>query len=180
MEAEEEQYQLTQAQEKELYRLQRFYWAEAKRCEDANAHLAGCVMVGSAVECLLILFTDIFFKEAIATGEAPTRKNGKIKHLLEWSLADLFRVAKAANWFPETIEDEKAAIRDSSVTLKQIRNLVHPARYVQDHHGRRVTQKFLDFSFETALEARNWLLNRIETDINKRLQEQEPIQDRYR
>lgn len=176
MEAEEEQSQLTETQQKELYRLQRFYWAEAKRCEDANAHLAGCVMVGSAVECLLVLFTDIFFEEALATGKAQN-SNGRIKHLLKWNLADLLRVANAANWFPEAIKGKKAAIRDSSLTLKQIRNLVHPARYLQDHHGRRVTKKFLDFSFETALDARNWLLDRIETDIDKRLQEEEPIRD---
>ena len=37
-------------------------------------------------------------------------------------LGDFVRVAKAANWFPETIEGKKAAIRDSAVTLKQIRN----------------------------------------------------------
>ncbi len=177
MEAEEEQFQLTQAQEKELYRLQRFYWAEAKRCEDANAHLAGCVMVGSAVECLMVLFTNIFFEEALATGKAPTRKNGKIKPLLKWDLGDFFPVAKAANWFPETIKGKRAAIRDSAVTLKQIRNLVHPARYLQDHHGRRVTKKFLAFSFETALDARDWLLDRVETDIEKRLQEEEPSQE---
>ena len=122
MDAGEEQSQLTVTQQKELYRLQRFYWAEAKRCEDANAHLAGCVMVGSAVECLLVLFTDIFFEEALATGKAPN-DNGKIKHLLRWNLGDFLTVARAANWFPETIKGKKAAIRDSAVTLKQIRNL---------------------------------------------------------
>ena len=34
--------QLTEEETKELYRLQHFYWAEAKRCEGAKAHLAGC------------------------------------------------------------------------------------------------------------------------------------------
>jgi hypothetical protein len=132
-------------------------------------------MLGSAVECLLLLFADIYFDEALATGEAPrNRKNGKIKHLLEWRLADLLRVAKAANWFPETIEGKKAAIRDSSVTLKRIRNLVHPAAYLQDHHGRRVTKKALGFSFETALDARDWLVDRIQNDLAKKLQEEEP------
>jgi hypothetical protein len=170
MESEEEQSQLAEDQTKELYRLQGFYLKEAKRCEDAKAHLAGCVMVGSAVECLLILFTNIFFEEAIASGKAPKNRDGKIKHLLEWTLADLLGVAKAANWFPETIKGEKAAIRDSASTLKQIRNLVHPARYLKDHHGKRVTRKFLDFSFETALDARNWLLDKNNADLLKRLQ----------
>jgi hypothetical protein len=41
-------------------------------------------------------------------------------------------MATAANWFSETIKGKKAAIRDSAVTLKQIRKLVHPARYLQE------------------------------------------------
>jgi hypothetical protein len=45
---------LTDDQEKELYRLQRLYWREALRCEDSKAYLAGCVVVGSALETLLI------------------------------------------------------------------------------------------------------------------------------
>ena len=112
---------LTEDQQKELYRLQQFYWAEAERCEKTGAHLAGCVMLGSAVECLLLLFTNIFFDEALKTEQVPQHGNGKTKYLLEWTLADLLRVAKAANWFPETIEGKKASIRDSSGTLKQIR-----------------------------------------------------------
>jgi hypothetical protein len=66
VEAKKEECQLREAQVKELSRLQRFYWAEAKRCESAKAHLAGCVMLGSAVECLLLLFADIYFDEALA------------------------------------------------------------------------------------------------------------------
>jgi len=34
---------------KELYRLSRFYWREARRCEKAGAYLAGCVVLGSAL-----------------------------------------------------------------------------------------------------------------------------------
>jgi len=41
---------LTEDQEKELYRLNRLYWREAVKCERAEAYLAGCVMLGSALE----------------------------------------------------------------------------------------------------------------------------------
>jgi len=170
---DEKDSQLTEDQLKELNRLQRFYWSEAKRSEAANAHLAGCVMLGSAVECLLLLFTDIYLDEALKTGETPRNRNGKMKHLLDWTLADLLRVARAANWFPETIDGKKAAIRDSSGTLKRIRNLVHPAAYLRDHPRGRVTKKALDFSFETALDARDWLLDRLETDIAAKLEQEE-------
>jgi hypothetical protein len=86
-------------------------------------------------------------------------------------------MATAANWFSETIKGKKAAIRDSAVTLKQIRKLVHPARYLQESSREISHRKFLAFSFETALDARDWLLDRVETDIEKRLQEEEPTQE---
>jgi hypothetical protein len=50
---------LTEDQEKELWRLQRYYWKEALRCEDAEAYLAGCVMLGSALETILVLMISL-------------------------------------------------------------------------------------------------------------------------
>jgi hypothetical protein len=41
---------LTDEEQKELYRLSRFYWKEAQRCDKAQAYLAGSVMLGSALE----------------------------------------------------------------------------------------------------------------------------------
>ena len=40
----------TEEEEREFWRLYRFYWREAERCEEAKAYLAGCVMLGSALE----------------------------------------------------------------------------------------------------------------------------------
>jgi hypothetical protein len=51
---------LTDEEEKELFRLQRFYWKEAIHCQDAKAYLAGCVMLGSALETLLILMVNAY------------------------------------------------------------------------------------------------------------------------
>jgi hypothetical protein len=68
-------------------------------------------MLSSAVECLLLLFTDIYFDEALKTGIAPSNRNGMMKHLLDWTLADLLRVARAANWVPGNYRRQKG--RDS-------------------------------------------------------------------
>src|SRR6476660_9256375 len=79
---------LTNAQEKELYRLSRLYWREAGRCETDKAYLAGCVMFGSALECLLLLFTNLRHDEAMQTRTAVEKKL-KAKPLLKWDLAQL-------------------------------------------------------------------------------------------
>jgi hypothetical protein len=51
---------LTMEQEQELYRLNRLYWREARKSERAKAYLAGCVMLGSALETMLILMINCY------------------------------------------------------------------------------------------------------------------------
>ena len=152
-------------EEKELLRLSSFYWREAKRCEKAKAYLAGCVMLGSALEALLILMVNIFDDEAERTGKIPLRK-GKPKPLLEWDLADLLKVAKAAQWLPATLDlndywnERKARVGDYAEVVRQLRNLAHPARYCGDLFGKRFTAKYLHGQFRFMLLCRNWLAER--------------------
>jgi len=128
--------------------LHRLYWKEAVRCEEAKAYLAGCVMLGSALETLLVLMVNVFPEEAAATGRLP-KKDGKAKPLLNWDLSALLKVANAAGWLPSNLalDDEwcnrKALVGDYAEVVRMVRNLVHPARYRKDHFRGRVTQKYL-------------------------------------
>ena len=154
----------TDTEEKEFYRLQRFYWREALRCEEAKAYLAGCVMLGSSLEALLMLMVNCHPDEAGGTGKVPI-KNGEPRPLLDWGLAHLLDVAKAANWLPATLDvkkddrnNRKAHIGDHAEILRMLRNLAHPARYATDHYHRRVTAKYLKRQFEIVLLCRDWLV----------------------
>jgi len=156
---------LTEEQEKELYRLQRFYWKEAVRCEESKAYLAGCVMLGSALETLLILMINCYSDEAEQTGKVPMKKAGP-KRLLDWQFIELLRVAKAANWLPSALDlndgwnGRKARIGDHAEVVRMVRNLAHPARYVADHYRSRVTAKYLKRQFDVVLLCRDWLSER--------------------
>jgi hypothetical protein len=156
---------LTDEEEKELHRLSRFYWQEALRCQKPKAYLAGCVMLGSALETLLILMVNVFSDEVEQTGKIPLKK-GKPKPLLEWQFVELLRVAKAAQWLPSALNLEdrwnnrKARIGDYAEVVRQVRNLAHPARYAEDHHGRRVTRKDLQRQFEIIRLCLDWLSER--------------------
>src|ERR1017187_5057257 len=156
---------LTDEEEKELSRLNQFYWKEALRCEEAKAYLAGCVMLGAALENLLILMINCYSDEADLTGKVPTVK-GKSKPLLSWKYIELLRVAKAAKWLPSALdlEDEwssrKARIGDYAEVVRMVRNLAHPACYVADHYRSRVTRKYLQRQFEVVLLCRDWLAER--------------------
>ena len=132
--------------ESELFRLYRYYWREAKRCRSATAYLAGCVMLGSALEALLLLIVNVYPAEAEATGCVPHWR-GKPKPLLKWSLQDLLAVAKCAGWLPSALKvgaDEwsegRAKVGDYAEITRMIRNLAHPARYHVDHSRKRVTE----------------------------------------
>jgi len=156
---------LTELQEHELLRLSWFYWKEALRCEKSKAHLAGSVMLGSALEALLMLMVNGYANEVEATNVVPTR-NGKPIPLVDWDLGQLLKVAKAAGWLPSGlhINDDwnvrKAKIGDYAEVSRMVRNLIHPGRYLKDHSPSRVTARHLQRQFEIVLLCRDWLAER--------------------
>jgi hypothetical protein len=156
---------LTDEEEKEFHRLNQFYWKEALRCEESKAYLAGCVMLGAALETLLILMINCYSDEADQTGKFPIKK-GKPKPLPDWQFIELLRVAKAANWLPSALEldanwsSRRARIGDYAEVVRMVRNLAHPARYAADHYRSRVTAKYLRRQFEVVLLCRDWLSDR--------------------
>jgi len=168
---------LSDDEERELYRLSRLYWKEALRCEEAKAFLAGSVLLGSALETLLILMVNCYTEEAELTGLIPMRKKVG-RPLLEWDLADLLRVAKAANWLPSGLtlgadwDRRKAKVGDYAEVVRIVRNLVHPARYVEDHYRSRVTAKILRRQFEIVLLCRDWLVERNDKALREHMREE--------
>ena len=166
---------LNDDEERELWRLSRVYWREALRCENTKAFLAGAVMLGSALETLLILMANAHPDEAEAT---IPKKKGQGRPLLEWKLADLLKVAKAANWLPSglNLEDDwnrrKAKLGDYAEVVRMVRNLVHPARYFKDHYRSRVTARYLQRQFDVVLNCRDWLLARNNEVLRKRMREE--------
>jgi hypothetical protein len=169
---------LSEDEEKELWRLNRFYWKEAKRCKEAKAYLAGCVMLGSALENILILMISVHDEDADRTGKVPL-KGLKPKPILKWDLVELLRVAKAAGWLPaglrpgEGWNSRKARVGDYAELARTMRNLAHPARYLQDHPGRRVTAKTFQRQLEVVLACRDWLAAHNNRELLKAMEEEE-------
>ena len=170
---------LTDEEEREFSRLYRFYWREAERCEEAKAYLAGCVMLGSALEALLVLMVNCYCDEAALTGLVPVRA-GKPTPLLDWNLGELLRVAKAANWLPAGLivdKDEwntrKAKVGDYAEVARMVRNLAHPGRYRKEHFRGRVTGKYLQQQFEVVDACRGWLAEHNNKALRAHMKEEE-------
>jgi len=146
-------FELTEEQHNEVVRLSRIYYREAHKCKNGKAYLAGCVMMGAALEASLLAFVNCYPGEALCSRNVPTKK-GKTKPLVKWSLAELLAVAKERGWLPSGLSlneqwaAKKAHIGDYAEALRQTRDLVHPVRYALDLPRRRVTKQYLDISFE--------------------------------
>lgn len=166
---------LTEAQEAELRRLLGFYRRESDRCKDARAFLAGCVMAGAELETALLLMVSGYPEDVIASSKLP-RKNSQIKPVLDWNLSELLIVAKATGWLPAALaygndewDHKRAKIGDHAEILREMRNLAHPARYIEDHFGKRVTKKHLEMVFDTINAVSSWLYARIERSLLERM-----------
>jgi hypothetical protein len=159
-------FELTEEQYDEVLRLSRAYYREARKCMDSKAYLAGCIMMGAALEASLLAFANCYSSEALRSSNAPT-KRGNIKPLAEWRLQELLAVAKDQGWLQSSLSlDEewngkKAQIGDWAEVLRQIRNLIHPVRHMLDFSRKRITKKYLETAFEIFEVATDYLLNKI-------------------
>jgi hypothetical protein len=171
-------FNLNKEEFKKLLRLCRLYRREAEKCMEARSYLAGCVMVGAALEADLILMCDCYSDE-IPVGLIPKGRNGKCKHLSDWSLFQLLRVARECNWLPSglTLGDrwnqKKAEVGDYAVVVKETRNLVHAGRYIKDFPKSRLTKRRMEMCFEILEAASDHLLAKLHTSLKAAMEKGE-------
>jgi hypothetical protein len=95
-------------------------WVEAQRCVDGRAYLAGIIIMGSLLEGLLLGICQRNPAVANACPCSPKdSKTGKVKHLADWSLAEMIDVAHNVGWLG-------LDVKRFSHALRSFRNLVHP------------------------------------------------------
>lgn len=156
---------LTEKQYTEVLRLVRVYHREAHRCKDGKAYLAGCILMGAALEASLLAFVDCYLDEALCSPIVPTER-GITKPLARWSLAELLAVVKERGWLPASLyldeewNRKKAQIGDWAEVLRQIRNLIHPVRHMLDLPRKRITKRYLETAFEIFEVATDYLLDK--------------------
>ncbi len=158
----------------ELLRLSRTYHREAVRCEDSKAYIAGCTMAGASLEAALLAMVHLNGDRVAAARLVPMLKQ-RPKPLLKWTLAELVRAAREMNWLPSGLQiggawnTRHAKVGDYAEALRQVRNLVHPARYLQDHSPSRVTKKYLKGSIEILQVASKYLVANVHASLRRDL-----------
>ena len=138
-------YDLSSTQLAELLRIMDVYHDEAERCLSSGAHLAACVMLAAELEAVLLATASVNAEEVDESPKRPEQK-GKPKPLIDWNLWESLRLARDLHWLPSDwsidVDVDGRLIRadDHADLLRKVRNLIHPARYIQDFLGGHVTE----------------------------------------
>jgi hypothetical protein len=94
-----------------------------------------------------------------------------LKPLLDWNLGELLRVAKQLAWLPANLDlheewnRKHAQTGDYANVVRQLRNLLHPARYLFDYTRKRVARRHLTLSFEVMEIAAEHIHNKLAHSI---------------
>ena len=100
---------------------------EAQKCADAEAWLAAAVMIGAAVEGVLLVTA------ADAEPELQARNLWPVGDPLRWGLHDLVQLGIAAGWFEaEEFNTPEVSLGEVVDSVRLLRNALHPGRYVRD------------------------------------------------
>ena len=134
----------------ELFQL---YRDEARRCQDSGAPLAGCVLLGSAMEAALLAMAQCFPSDVHRVAE-HRRSKELSRPASEWSLSQLLLIARDLGWLPSAVTPDdrldpgKAQIGDYAEVVRAIRNLLHPSIYLRECPDKDINERHLQFSFQ--------------------------------
>jgi hypothetical protein len=129
------------------------YREEARRCGEAGAHLAGCVLLGSALEAALLAMAQCCADEVARLIERKKSKELS-RPPSEWSLSQLLLLARDLGWLPsagvrkDLLNPKIAQVGDYAEVVRAIRNLLHPSIYLRECPEKAINEKHLQFSFE--------------------------------
>lgn len=174
--------ELGEDQFEDLIRIARIYPREARRCMDAKAYVAGCVMIGAALEANLIGMCHLYYEE-IPPELIPKipKSNGKTKHLLKWGLVDLIKIAKKCGWLPSRLTEHddwnsaKAHIGDYAELLRETRNMVHAGKYISDYTKVKISKRRMEKLFEILEVANDWFSYKVNESLRKTIEDAENI-----
>jgi hypothetical protein len=101
---------------------------EALKCAEAGAFRAGFVMIGAALEGILLATVLSYEVELRAAGHWHNTKD-----VLRWDLGELLTVAENAGWLSEHAGGaDPVTVGEAARSVKWVRNLIHPGRFLRE------------------------------------------------
>jgi hypothetical protein len=167
--------------EEQLLSIIEGYQQEAEKCRSADAYLAGCVMLGAALEASLLAMAKCYSDEVKGTKTYSLKNEPDLD---KWNLIDHLKVARELDWIPSKLAldkiaresgiDPKDALKNGDLgyfadVVREIRDMLHPGRYLRLWSGVRVTKEFLETSYEVVDLVRDYLLKKLEDSIRQEM-----------
>lgn len=133
------------------------YEREALKCKSVRAYYAACIMLGAALEAILIQMCDLFqdeVKEAIARLEKKPK--GRFDR---WGLDDLIKVAVEAGWLPPKrgSKSDEPGVGELIHLVRRLRDLSHPGRHLRELDEAPIRADAFRASYGVYDAARDWL-----------------------
>jgi len=150
----------------ETLSLFQLYRDEAWKCGNAGAHLAGCVLLASALEAALLAMAQCFPAE-VRRFAARSKAREMARPQSEWGLSQLLLIARSLLWLPSARKADdrqspgKAQVGDYVEVMRAIRNLVHPSIYMREF-PEKIGREHLDLSFKVLDTACSYLARALE------------------
>lgn len=143
------------------------YRDEAAKCAGAGANLAGCALLASALEAALMAMTKCCWPD-VAGYIKKTRAKEFSRPIGEWGLSQFLLVARDLQWLPanqdrnDKLDPTKIKVGDLVEIVRMVRNFIHPAIYLREYCGEKVTGKELAVSFQILDIACSYLSKRLD------------------
>ncbi len=127
------------------------YHGEAIRSANAGAYLGACILTGAALEAALLATCSVQEEEveeylSQPEGQRVLRKLKRKQSGLpvkadKLALADLLNLARHLGWLPgRTGKYQRRKVGDLALVVKELRDLVHPGKYVRDYPNVRIAR----------------------------------------
>jgi len=153
------------------------YDEEASNCKKNGQILAGCVMYAARMEATILAMALVHENEVIAS-ETYRRKSER--DLRQWGLKSLLDLSRELNWIPSSlavgviarksdIEPDEALKRGDigyfADVVREVRDMVHPGRYLRLWSGVPLTNEFVESVEETVGVVNEVLENKLHESI---------------
>lgn len=167
--------------EKELYSIMKNYKDEADKCKQSGASLAACVMLGASLEAALLTMEKCYPDEVTQT---QTYLKKKEHDLNKWDLIDHLKVAREFSWIPSKLSledlartsgiDPEEALKNGDIgyfadAVREIRDMLHPGRYLRLWSGVRVTKEYVETCYEVVDVVQDLLYKKLIDSIAKEI-----------
>jgi hypothetical protein len=144
-----------------LQKLMEQYEEEAQKCKDAGALLAGSAIHAAAMEAALLAMAYCCEEEMKVSD--TFRRVGE-EDLRNWDLKQLLDLASEMRWLPTSLPlgkiarmsgiEPDEALKNGDVVyfadvVREVRNMIHPGRYLRLWSGVQVSKEYLDSIEET-------------------------------